>query len=105
MAELIHDRLLELGDRVPWRRLPQRRRLLTHGHTTNDEEAYIHNLGQEVMNLTPGVEIVGEIQTSSLGLPCAMIKPGGPSVLWDIPEAVPDGARRVRAQAKSIGHA
>jgi hypothetical protein len=99
----IRDRMRELGDRIPWKQAVKRR-VLVHGHLYDDSEAYNQKCMLEILDMIPGVEVVGECKESSLGLPCATTKPGGPSVLWDItPEQYKMVVGEFTDYARSLG--
>jgi hypothetical protein len=89
VTPFLEQTLLELGDRVPWKReVPAR--VLVEGISTLHGTP-THRAAQEsaarILAMVPGVEVVGTAKDPSLGAPCRSKYPGGPSVLSDITTA------------------
>src|SRR6266536_1162525 len=85
VTEFLLQRLLALGDRVPWR-ASVKRRVLVHGHTraVHEQQEKDRDCAVQVLNLIPGVDVADFIEPSSLGTPCAAAYPGGPSSMAEL---------------------
>ena len=104
ITKFLRDRLVELGDAVPWaRRVPRRVLLHAEGlelHPTKEQQ---RGWVIETLAMIPGVEYAGLARNPSLGAPCSS-KIGGASVLSDItPEQYRQVQAELEAQALEVG--
>ena len=105
ITEFLRDKLVEMGDSIPWRRpIPCRVLLHAEGAEAHPSKELQRNAVIETLRLIPGVEFVGLADNPSLGSPCATKGAGEPTILNDI---TPDEYRQVQAelegQASAVG--
>ena len=81
VTRFVHDRLVAMGDAVPWKHdVPTRVMLHSHagGHAQQDTDAgYI----LKILGMIPGVEYAGDVRPPSAGSPCELTGPTAVSVL------------------------
>jgi len=99
------DRLVELGDAVPWKTAVPRRVLLhAEGAEVHPTKVEARDAVIGTMARIPGVEYLGLVANPSLGQPCATRTPGGPSVLNDLtPAQYRQVQDELEAQARAVG--
>jgi hypothetical protein len=83
VTSFLEQRLRDLGDKIPWKKRLNVRVLIedinpVHGTPTHKQA---REAAERVLNMVPGVEVVGTVNEPSLGAPCRTKFPGGPSVL------------------------
>jgi hypothetical protein len=104
-TKFLRDRLIELGDAVPWvRRVPRRVLLHAEGAETHTTKEQQRGWVIETLGMIPGVEYVGLAEDPSLGRPCVSKVPGEPCMLNDItPEQYRQVQAELEAQAREKG--
>jgi hypothetical protein len=106
ISEFIENRLRELGDRVPWKRRPDKRVLIATCHAVTDVHRASHASVEQIMRLVPGVEVVGHISETSRGAPCTTEYPGGPGIFAEFDaEENAQVSREIESHAQHAGDA
>ncbi|MGH3462254.1 MAG: heterodisulfide reductase-related iron-sulfur binding cluster [Kribbellaceae bacterium] len=106
LTEFIENRIRELGDDVPWKRAPGLRTLTANCHAMSPVHKASHASVERIMELIPGVEVVGKISSSSRGAPCTTDYPGGPSILAELDDRErAEVTRDLESQARAAGDA
>ncbi|MBM4420137.1 MAG: hypothetical protein FJ034_00835 [Chloroflexi bacterium] len=95
MSTFIEQRLLELGDKVPWRKRLDYR-VLVEGF--GPELSSVHYAATQaelrMLALVPGVQVLGMVEPPTRGAPCKTNVPAGPSVLAFLSDAEREEVKR-----------
>ncbi len=84
-SAFLEARLIELGDRVPWRKRIDARILVEgHGEKLSPVHAAATEAAARMLAMVPGVEVLGVVEPPARGAPCKTGSPGGPSILADV---------------------
>jgi hypothetical protein len=105
LLTFLADRLEELGDRVPWTTTLDRR-VVCEGHHWSPIHTEAWEAGARLLNLVPGVEVVGTYDGFSDESPCgwrAREKAQGPWTALDTPEAVTARRRELAQIINGLG--
>jgi Fe-S oxidoreductase len=106
----LEERIRELGDRMPWKGRVSRR-VLVNGHSAMFGSAHkaAHEAAARLLDLVPGVEVVGLTEGHSDDSPCTFMgreKDWAPPA-WYLEQDTAEGVRRHRAKlaatARSMG--
>lgn len=105
ITRFLRDRLVEMGDEVPWvKEVPRRVLLHAEGAEVHPSKAEQRQWVIETIERIPGVEFVGMARNPSLGSPCATASPGAPSILNDITaEQYREVQEELAEQARAAG--
>jgi Fe-S oxidoreductase len=105
LTGFLERRLLELGDRVPWKKRLDLRVLIEGFGPELSPVHYEATLASaRILSRIPGVEVMGNVSPPSRGAPCKTNVPGGPSVLSGLtPEEVAEVQAQLQAQADAVG--
>ncbi len=105
ITDYLVDRLIEMGDDVPWRKsIPRRVMVHAEGAEVHPTKEAAKSATIRTLELIPGIEYVGIVESPALGQPCATKGPGEPSVLNDItPEQYLEVCQDLQDQADSVG--
>lgn len=105
ITDYLVDRLIDMGDDIPWRKsIPRRVMLHAEGAEVHPTKQEAKSATIRTLELIPGIEYVGIVESPALGQPCATKGPGEPSVLNDItPEQYLEVQQDLQAQADALG--
>jgi len=105
ITDYLVDRLIEMGDDVPWRKsIPRRVMVHAEGAEVHPTKEAAKSATIRTLELIPGIEYVGIVESPALGQPCATKGPGEPSVLNDItPEQYLEVCQDLQDQADAVG--
>ncbi len=105
ITDFLVDRLLELGDEIPWKNsIPRRVMLHAEGAKVHPTKEEARSAVIRTLELIPGIEYVGLVENPSLDQLCSTKGPGEPSVLNDItPEQYLQVENELQDQADALG--
>jgi len=104
-STFLEERLLELGDRVPWKKQVDARVLLeAYGFDTiTPVHAEVANTAERILRLVPGVEYVGRLEMPSQGAACLTHPDGMQTHSKLTSEQVHEMQDELRAQFRARG--
>ena len=104
-STFLEERLLELGDRVPWKkRLDARVLLEAYGFDTiTPVHAEVANTAERILRLVPGVEVVGRLEMPSQGAACLTLPDGLQTISTLTAAEFTQMQDEVRAQLRARG--
>jgi hypothetical protein len=104
-STFLEERLLELGDRVPWKREVDARVLIeAYGFDTiTPVHAEVANTAERIMRLVPGVRYIGRLEMPSQGAACLTHPDGLQTHSKLSPAQVAEMQDELRAQLRARG--